>query len=62
MQARKWAFLQLYSEKCTGRYFKVRDNDLSLKQGSLSLQNKQYRSFGKNYTLNRIYHKFDLIY
>ena len=28
--------LQLDSEKCTGRYFKVRDDDLSSKQGSIS--------------------------
>ena len=27
--------IQLYSEKCTGRYFKVRDDDLSSKKGSL---------------------------
>ena len=27
--------IQLYSEKCTGRYFKMRDDDLSSKQGSL---------------------------
>ena len=27
--------LQLDSEKCTGRYFNVRDDDLSSKQGSL---------------------------
>ena len=27
--------VQVYSEKCTGRYFKVRDDDLSSKQGSL---------------------------
>ena len=27
--------LQLDSKKCTGRYFKVRDDDLSSKQGSL---------------------------
>ena len=27
--------VQLYSEKFTGRYFKVRDDDLSSKQGSL---------------------------
>ena len=27
--------IQLFSEKCTGRYFKVRDDDLSSKQGSL---------------------------
>ena len=25
--------VQLYSEKCTGRYFKVRDDDLFSKQG-----------------------------
>ena len=27
--------LQLYSKKCTGRYFKLRDDDLSSKQGSV---------------------------
>ena len=27
--------IQLYSKKCTGRYSKVRDDDLSSKQGSL---------------------------
>ena len=27
--------IQLFSEKCTGRYFNVRDDDLSSKQGSL---------------------------
>ena len=27
--------IQLYSEKCTGRYFKVRDDDLSSKQVTL---------------------------
>ena len=27
--------VQLYSKKCTGRYFKGRDHDLYLKQGSL---------------------------
>ena len=27
--------VQLFSEKCTGRYFKVIDGDLSSKQGSL---------------------------
>ena len=27
--------VQLYPEKCTGRYFKFRDDDLSSKQGSL---------------------------
>ena len=32
--------LQLYSEKCTGRYFKERDDDLSSKQGSI--QNENY--------------------
>ena len=26
-------YIQLYSEKCTGRYFKVRDDDLSSKHG-----------------------------
>ena len=32
--------LQLYSEKCTGRYFKERDDDLSSKKGSI--QNETY--------------------
>ena len=27
--------VQPYSKKCTGRYFNVRDDDLSSKQGSL---------------------------
>ena len=27
--------VQLYSEKCSGRYFKVRDDDLFSKQGSI---------------------------
>jgi hypothetical protein len=27
--------IQIYSEKCTGRYFIERDDDLSSKQGSL---------------------------
>ena len=28
-------YIQLFSKKCTGRYDKVRDDDLSSKQGSL---------------------------
>ena len=41
-QIRVVADVQLYSEKCTGRYFKVRDDDLSSNQGSLYIHSKWY--------------------
>ena len=40
--------VQLFSEKCTGRYFKVRDDDLSSKQGSIcSFKMKLIKIIGK---------------
>ena len=41
--------LQLYSEKCTGRYFKGKDDDLFSKQGSLFIQNDTYKNYSKMY-------------
>ena len=44
--------IQRYSEKCTGRYFKVRDDDLSSKQGSLVyIQNDTYNNYSKIFLL-----------
>ena len=44
------AVVQVFSEKCTGRYFKVRDDDLSSKQGSLCTIKKigTYKKILKN--------------
>ena len=41
--------IQLYSRKCTGRYFKVRDNDLSSKQGSfhMYIQSDTFKNYSK---------------
>ena len=50
--------IQLFSEKCTGRYFKVRDDDLSSKQGSLcTFKMILYKLYIYIYlfTLNKIY-------
>ena len=41
--------LQLDSKKCTGRYFNIRDDDLSSKQGSLFTFKKILIKIGRKY-------------